>query len=350
MSEPGEPRPIAMLPAPRKRVQMLRFAPGRDDVLAMVHAERLVAVWDLARADVPMYNIDAGRTIAGLRFWPDERGLLVWTDRGASALDLDQETQIARLPPPSAKLTAASAVVQGIQALGTVLSLIPVAGGGVWAILPAIAGASSGSAASFNFASVEICPRAERLAGSSHAHRISVRSLVTGEMVREWKHAVTARSHVMWLDEHRLVATSAHQILILDVREKKPLVRRTAHLSGVRALVRMPGGLIATIGENQNMRLWTREGEKEGRLVKLRKQTEEAWPLDEHRLLARATNRRLYLIDLREKPAMRAISTGTAKLSAIAASDDGSHAALVGSDRVVRMYETRELLAQLAGA
>lgn len=350
MTDADAPRPIATLPPAAKRVSMLRFAPGRDDVLGMVHGERLIAVWDLAQPDEPVHAIDAGRTIAGMRFWPDERGLLVWTDKGASALDLDQETEIARLPPQNAKLTAASAVVQGIQALGTVLSFVPVAGGGVWAILPAIAGASSNSSASFHFTWADICPRAERLAGCSHAHRISVRSLATGEVVREWRHAVTARSQVLWLDESRLAATSAHQILILGVREKKPLVRRTAHLSGVRSLLRMPGGLIATIGENQNMRLWTAEGEKSGGLIRLRKPIEEAWPLDESRLIARATNRRLFHIDLREKPAMRAITAGAPKLTAIAASDDGSHIALAGRDRVVRVYESRALLSQLAGA
>lgn len=350
MSEAATPTPIAELPPAAKRIKMLRMAPGRDDVVAAVLAEKQIAVWDLDKPGEPRLTIDAGRSVVGARFWPDDRGLLVWTDKGVSALDLDRETEFARVPGEASKPTAASAVAQSLQALGTALSFIPVAGGGIWAILPAIAGASAGSAQSFNFACVDVCPRAERLAGASHAHRIAVRTLATGELVREWKSAVTARAQVLWLDEHRLVATGAHQILILDVRERKPVVRRTAHMSGVRGLVAMPGGLLATIGENQNMRLWTREGEKEGKLIKLRKQVEEAWPVDEHRLLARATNRRLYVIDVREKPAMRRVESVRERLSAIAVSDDGSHAALAGRDRVVRVYEMKGLLGQLAWA
>ncbi len=340
--------PVIALPQARRSVSHLRFAPGSDDALLVVQARRLMSVWDLQRPDVPLHEVESGAKVIGCKFWPDEGGVLIWSDRGAQALDLTQEECVAQIPRGTEGQQAQGVASRVLRSIGSGLSFVPMAAGGVWAILPLLA--SSASAQAYHFASADISPDARSLTAIAHNHRVYAFDLYTGERLREWKIAMSERAKLAYLPSGRVAVGINSKLMVLDLSERKPIFKKTAHISGVRGLLRMPGGLLATIGENQNMRLWTDECEAMSRVIKLRKQVEEAYPIDATRLLARATNRRLYLIDTEARPAMTEIPVGGQKLTALAVSDDGSHTAIAGGDRVVRVFETRSLLSQEAGA
>lgn len=341
--------PIAELAPAPKRIDMLRFAPGSDDVLLRVHGRSTIEVWDLGERGEPLHTVEFETEVKGIRFWPDESGLLVWSDQGAHALDLGSSSVVAQVPKPTAKGGAVSGVLWTIQAIGAGLSAIPVAGGGFWAILPLLA--SSTSAMAHNFVSADVSGDAGTLWAIAHSHRVYACALHTGERRREWKLAMNERSSLICLPSGRVALGINSKLVILDSHEKKPVFSKTAHLSGVRGLVQMPDGKLATIGENQNMRLWTPSGEKASGLIKLKKQVQEAHAIDDTRLIARATNRRLYLIDTEARPAMTPLLVGDKrKCQAIAVSDDGQRVAIAHADKIVRVYSVESMLAQLAGA
>lgn len=347
MTEREPPSPLVTLPKFRKGVDLLAFAPGSDDVLLTAEAKRALAVWDLHKPDEPLHEVESGVKVIGCTFWPDEGGLLVWSEQGAQVLDLTDEEVVAHIPAHADRQKAKNLAARVLKSIGTGLSFVPMAAGGIWALLPMLA--SSASAQAHHYASADVAPDAKFIATIAHNHRVYAHDIHTGERLAEWKIAMSERSQLVCLASGRIAAGMNSKLFILDVNERKPVFKKSAHLSGVRGLVRMPGGHIATIGENQNMRLWTQEGEKVGGLVKLRKQVEEAFPIDATRLIARATNRRLYLIDTEAKPAMTILNPGGFKIHALAVSDDGRRVALAGSDKLVRIYETASLLPQDAG-
>lgn len=342
------PSPIVTLPKFRKGIDVLAFAPGSDDVLLAAEARRALTVWDLHKPDEPVHVVESGTKVIGSRFWPDEGGLLVWSEQGAQVLDLAEEEVVAHIPAHEDRAEARNVAARVLNSIGTGLSFVPMAAGGFWALLPMLA--SSASAQAHHYASADVAPDASYVAMIAHNHRVYAHDIHTGEKLAEWKFAMSERSRLVCLPSGRIAAGMNSKLLILEPGSKKPVVKRTAHLAGVRGLVRMPGGLIATIGENQNMRLWTEEGEKASGLIKLRKQVEEACPIDTTRLLARATNRRLYLIDTEDRPAMTILRVGDFKIHTIAVSDDGRRVALGCNDKVVRIYETSSLITQEAEA
>jgi len=348
MSDFQPPTPLAELPEARKKIDLLAFAPGSDTVLLAVQGKRMLDVWDLADLSEPARTVESGAKVVGCKFWPDEGGLLVWSERGAQVLDLETEEVVSSIPAHEDKQKAQNLAARVGSSIGTALSFIPMAAGGVWMLLPMLA--SSASAEAHHYASVDVSPDGRALASIAHNHRVYLHDVHTGEKLAEWKIAMSERSKLVCLPSGRIAAGLNSKLFILDAAERKPVHKKTAHLSGVRGLVRMPGGLIATIGENQNLRLWTDECEPRSRVIKLRKQVEEAYPIDATRLVARATNRRLYLIDTEAKPAMTTIRVGDFKVLALAVSDDGGRIAIAGNDRIVRTYETRALIDQDAGA
>ncbi len=348
MMDAGQPSPVVELPQARRSLDLLRFAPGSDDVLLAVQSKRQLSVWDLHRPEVPLHEVESGSKVVGCKFWPDEGGVLIWTERGAQVLDLAQEEIVAHVPRDAERRRTQNVAARVLHSIGTGLSFVPMAAGGVWAFLPLLA--SSASAQAHHFASADVSADARRLAVIAHNHRVYAYDLHTGERIAEWKIAMSERSRLVWLPQERIAVGINSKLMILDPSGKKPIFKKSAHLSGVRGVIRMPGGNLATIGENQNLRLWTEECEPMSKVIKLRKQVEEAFPIDATRLLARATNRRLYQIDTDAKPAMTEIGSLGVKFTALAVSDDGSHTALAGTDRIVRVYETRALLDQDAGA
>lgn len=348
MTDAGPHSPVVELPQARKALDLLRFAPGGDDVLLAVQSKRQLTVWELQRPDVPLHEVESGSKVVGAMFWPDEGGVLVWTERGAQVLDFAQEEIVAQVPRNAERQKSQNVAARVLHSIGTGLSFVPMAAGGVWSLLPLLA--SSASAQAHHFASADISADARRLAAIAHNHRVYAYDLHSGERIAEWKIAMSERSRLVWLPSGHVAVGINSKLMILDPAEKKPIFKKTAHLSGVRGVIRMPGGHLATIGENQNLRTWTEVGEPVSGVIKLRKQVEEAFPIDATRLLARATNRKLYLIDTEAKPAMNEVRTVGIKITALAVSDDGSHTALAGTDRIVRVYETRALLGQDAGA
>lgn len=343
MTEAAGVSPMVELPRARKKIDCVRFAPGSDEMLLVAHGGQAIEVWDLSQSDGPMYAVEPDLGVAGARFWPDEGGLLVWSGKGALALDLASDGVVARV----SEAGSAGGALRAVRSVGAAMQTIPIAVGGAWVMLPMLV--SGDSARAYSFVSADVSCDAGTLFAVAHSHRVYAYALHSGEQLREWKLPMNERSSLVCLPSGHVAVGTHSRLVILDPQQQKPIFSRTAHLSGVRGLVQMPGGLLATFGENRNMRLWTGRGERSSGLIRLRKQVREAFPIDGTRLLACATNRRLYLIDVQARPAMVASGRERVRCEALAVSDDGGRVALAGVDRVVRVYEASGLAAQLAG-